>query len=201
MAANTHAAADPAQNGHAVPRLLLIEGEQGDRPSIRGVLEAAHDMLHIEHVTTVKEGVARLLAAPFSAVLLDLTLPESRELTAVDELRRVAPKVAIMIFAPAADQALARRAVDRGANDCVITDQIDTRSLVQLIAMMFERRAIEEQKFVERERAEVTLNSIGDAVMTTDTQGHVTYLNAEAEALTGWTRAEAFARPLAEVFD
>ena len=106
-----------------------------------------------------------------------------------------------MILARAADQALARRAVDRGANDSVVTDQIDTRSLVQLIAMMFERRAGEEQKFVERERAEVTLNSIGDAVMTTDTLGNVTYLNAEAEALTGWTRAEAFARPLAEVFD
>ena len=67
--------------------------------------------------------------------------------------------------------------------------------------MMFERRGLEQQMFVERERAEITLNSIGDAVMTTDTQGHVTYLNAEAEALTGWTRAEAFARPLAEVFD
>ena len=105
------------------------------------------------------------------------------------------------MLAPAADQALARRAVDRGANDSIVTDQIDTRSLVQLIAMMFERRASEEQKFVERERAEVTLNSIGDAVMTTDTLGNVTYLNAEAEGLTGWTRAEAFARPLAEVFD
>ena len=34
-----------------------------------------------------------------------------------------------------------------------------------------------------------------------DTVGNVTYLNAEAEALTGWTRAEAFARPLGEVFD
>ena len=106
-----------------------------------------------------------------------------------------------MVLAPAADQALARRALERGANDFIVTEQIDTRSLVQLIAMMFERRASDEQKFVERERAEVTLNSIGDAVMTTDTLGNVTYLNAEAEGLTGWTRAEAFARPLAEVFD
>ena len=134
-------------------------------------------------------------------MLLDLSLPECRDLSAVDELRRASPSVAIMILARATDQALARRAVERGASDYVVTDQLDTRSLLQLIAMMFERRAVEEQKFVERERAEVTLNSIGDAVMTTDTLGHVTYLNAEAEALTGWTRSEAFARPLAEVFD
>jgi len=200
MARSPHRVTEASPNAHGVPSLLLIEGP-GDGRSIRSVLDAAKDMLHIDHVTTVKEGLARLRSQPVSAVLLDLTLPEARDLTAVDELRKVSPKVAIMILAPAAEQALARRAVDRGANDTVVTDQIDTRSLVQLIAMMFERRASDEQKFVERERAEVTLNSIGDAVMTTDTQGNVTYLNAEAEGLTGWTRAEAFARPLAEVFD
>jgi hypothetical protein len=58
-----------------------------------------------------------------------------------------------MILTRAGDQALARRAVERGANDSVVTDQIDTRSLVQLIAMMFERRASEEQKFVELDGA------------------------------------------------
>jgi diguanylate cyclase (GGDEF)-like protein/PAS domain S-box-containing protein len=184
-----------------VPRLLLVEAVQENRRSVRQVLEAAREILNVEHVTTVQAGVERLRAGDYSAVLLDLTLPECRDLSAVDELRRASAKVAILILAPAADQALARRAIDRGANDSLVTEQIDTVSLVQLIAMMFERRASEEQKFVERERAEVTLNSIGDAVMTTDTQGNVTYLNAEAEGLTGWTRAEAFARPLAEVFD
>jgi diguanylate cyclase (GGDEF)-like protein/PAS domain S-box-containing protein len=134
-------------------------------------------------------------------VLIDLALPECAELRAIDELKAAAPATAIMVLTRAADQALARRAVDRGASDFVITDEIDSRTLWQLIAMMFERRGIEQQLFVERERAEITLNSIGDAVMTTDTQGNVTYLNAEAEALTGWTRAEAFARPLREVFD
>ena len=186
---------------HGVPRLLLIEPFAPGRRTVREVLDEAGEILCVEHVTSLQEGLARLPGERMSAVLLDLTLPESRSLAAIDELRRVAPQVAIMVLAPAADQALARRALDHGANDFIVIEQIDTRSLVQLIAMMFERRASDEQKFVERERAEVTLNSIGDAVMTTDTMGNVTYLNAEAEALTGWTRAEAFARPIAEVFD
>jgi diguanylate cyclase (GGDEF)-like protein/PAS domain S-box-containing protein len=201
MAQTTQRDQGVTQHGHGVPSLLLIEAVETGRRSIREVLEAASGMLRIDHVTTVKDGLARLSAQPVSAVLLDLTLPEARNLRAIDELRRVAPKVAIMILAPASEQALARRGVDRGANDSIVTDHIDTRSLVQLIAMMFERRASEEQRFVELERADVTLNSIGDAVMTTDTLGNVTYLNAEAEGLTGWTRAEAFARPIAEVFD
>ena len=46
----------------------------------------------------------------------------------------------------------------------------------------------------------VTLASIGDAVITTDVDGRVTYLNAVAEALTGWSRRDAEGRPLDEVF-
>ncbi len=53
---------------------------------------------------------------------------------------------------------------------------------------------------VERERLRITLGSIGDGVIATDAQGKVTYLNAVAEALTGWTNAEAQGRKLAEVF-
>ena len=52
----------------------------------------------------------------------------------------------------------------------------------------------------EREWLRVTLASIGDAVITTDAEGRVTFLNAVAEALTGWTQAEAAGRPLPEVF-
>jgi diguanylate cyclase (GGDEF)-like protein/PAS domain S-box-containing protein len=201
MAKSPHRTPERPTNGHGVPTLLLIEPAGTGSRTIREVLADASGILDVDHVTSIKEGVTRLEQRSVSAVLLDLGLPEARDLSALDELRRAAPKVAIMILSRAGDQALARRAVERGANDSVVTDQIDTRSLVQLIAMMFERRASEEQKFVELERAEVTLNSIGDAVMTTDTMGNVTYLNAEAEGLTGWTRSEAFARPLAEVFD
>jgi diguanylate cyclase (GGDEF)-like protein/PAS domain S-box-containing protein len=65
---------------------------------------------------------------------------------------------------------------------------------------MIEPRRIEEARFAARERAEVTLNSIGDAVLSTDVEGRVTYLNLAAEAMTGWSRDAAAGRPLDEVF-
>jgi PAS domain S-box-containing protein len=50
------------------------------------------------------------------------------------------------------------------------------------------------------ELCRVTLGSIGDAVIVTDVQGHVTFMNAASEALTGWRLDEAARRPLADVF-
>jgi diguanylate cyclase (GGDEF)-like protein/PAS domain S-box-containing protein len=65
---------------------------------------------------------------------------------------------------------------------------------------MLERTAHAEALFIEKERAEVTLNSIGDGVISTDVAGNVTYLNQVAEAMTGWPSAEAIGRPFGEVF-
>jgi PAS domain S-box-containing protein len=53
---------------------------------------------------------------------------------------------------------------------------------------------------VSEERLAVTLNSIDDAVIATDAEGRVTLLNPLAERLTGWTRVEAFQRPVEEIF-
>ncbi|CAM3926077.1 EAL domain-containing protein [Vreelandella rituensis] len=50
------------------------------------------------------------------------------------------------------------------------------------------------------EWAQVTLNSIGDAVVTTDLECRVTYLNRVAETLTGWSSIDALGKPLAQVF-
>ena len=56
--------------------------------------------------------------------------------------------------------------------------------------------AIDEQ----REYLRVTLASIGDAVITTDADGRIDYLNAVAESLTGWSLHEAAGQPLESVF-
>ncbi|MBN2369361.1 MAG: PAS domain S-box protein, partial [Vicinamibacteria bacterium] len=63
-----------------------------------------------------------------------------------------------------------------------------------------ERKRMEEALAAEKEMLSVTLRSIGDGVITTDTRGVIRTLNKAAEIITGWTQAEAEGRPLSEVF-
>ncbi|MDO8315149.1 MAG: EAL domain-containing protein [Rugosibacter sp.] len=54
--------------------------------------------------------------------------------------------------------------------------------------------------YAEKERAEITLASIGDAVITTDAEGCITFINHVASQLTGWPASEAIGQPIADVF-
>ncbi len=76
-----------------------------------------------------------------------------------------------------------------------LTEKVD-----QLTAEVARRLAAERQVFKERELLEVTLASVGDAVITTDTEARVTFMNRVAEALTGWPRAAATHLPIEHVF-
>ncbi|RZI41616.1 EAL domain-containing protein [Herbaspirillum sp. HC18] len=70
----------------------------------------------------------------------------------------------------------------------------------RLLAVSGERRAVEETLFHEHERAQVTLNSIGDGVITTDIGGRITYMNPAAETMSGWKNSEAAGRPIHDIF-
>ncbi|MCB1771998.1 MAG: EAL domain-containing protein [Gammaproteobacteria bacterium] len=64
-----------------------------------------------------------------------------------------------------------------------------------------EQKATRVQLEREKERAQVTLKSIADAVITTDRSGHITYMNPAAENVTGWSRRTALLRPIDAVLD
>ncbi|OYX31083.1 MAG: diguanylate cyclase [Hydrogenophilales bacterium 32-62-9] len=92
-------------------------------------------------------------------------------------------------------------------NSAAMLDGKKWIGLVQTVEDITERKeaefvlqAAEESLFEEKERAQVTLNSIGDAVMTTDIHGRVTYLNLVAETMTGWSCEDAIGQPVADVF-
>ncbi|MEQ8494401.1 MAG: EAL domain-containing protein, partial [Gammaproteobacteria bacterium] len=73
------------------------------------------------------------------------------------------------------------------------------RAYTALVRDITERRLFEDQLFREKELAQVTLESLGEGVITTDAGGRVTYLNPVAQAITGHTQLHARLRPLSEL--
>jgi len=181
--------------------ILLIQ----NNPSVAGqigVALAAGDAgsFEVEWVRRLSQGLERLSKKGIAAILLDLSLPDSEGVATFDKLFATSPDVPILILAGDAPEALAKEAVSRGAQDYLVAAHLDTYSLQRALRNAVERKSIEDALFVEKERAVVTLNSIGDAVLCTDIFGNITYLNIVAEKMTGWLRAEAIGKPLAEVF-
>jgi diguanylate cyclase (GGDEF)-like protein/PAS domain S-box-containing protein len=74
------------------------------------------------------------------------------------------------------------------------------RRLVGVETDITERKLYEEALFREKESAQITLQSIGDGVVTTDGEGLVQYLNPVAEGLTGWKLDDAVGRSIDEIF-
>jgi diguanylate cyclase (GGDEF)-like protein/PAS domain S-box-containing protein len=182
------------------PKILLIENDPAAADEIRATLAAAGSgSFDVEWVRQLSEGLARLSKKGIDAVLLELSLPDSQGIETFDKLFRAAPDVPILILGGNVNEALAKEAVGRGAQDYLLPGHLDY-SLPRALRNAIERKAVEDALYVEKERAQVTLNSIGDAVLCTDISGKITYLNLVAEAMTGWHREEATGKPLAEVF-
>src|SRR3984893_15424547 len=183
------------------PKILLIESDPVAADEIRAALAAAGGgSFDVEWVRQLAEGLARLSKRGIAAVLLALSLPDSHGIETFDKLFTAAPDVPILILGGNVPEALAKEAVGRGAQDYLLPGHLDSYSLPRALRNAIERKIVEDALYVEKERALVTLNSIGDAVLCTDISGNVTYLNLVAETMTGWRREEAAGQPLAEVF-
>jgi diguanylate cyclase (GGDEF)-like protein/PAS domain S-box-containing protein len=200
-----------AQKDTILQTVLLIEADPTCAAAIsRALTGSSEEPFRIEWVRLLSEGIARLArdaerpreqpASAISAVLADLFLLDSRGIETFDQLLLAVPQIPILILVDAADESIAKHAVQRGAQEYLLKTGLDNYLLPKTLRSMIERATIAEALFEEKERAQVTLNSIGDAVMSTDVHGQVTYLNTVAEYLTGWLREEAIGKPVSDVF-
>ena len=183
------------------PKILLVENNPAAADEICAALAAAgSSSFDMEWVRQLSDAVTRLNKGGIDAVLLELSLPDSHGIETFDKLFIAAPDVPILILGANANEALAKQAVGRGAQDYLPPGHLDSYSLPRALRNAIERKVVEDALYVEKERALVTLNSIGDAVVCSDMSGKITHLNLVAETMTGWRREEAAGQPLAEVF-
>jgi len=181
--------------------VLLIDDNSSHAKVFREALVDANDGPFTgEWVRTLEEGCERLQKQKIWAIFLNLHLKGSKGLSAFDELFKAVPGVPTLVLGGVGDKAIAIEALKRGAKDFLLEGHIDCYSLSRAIRNMVDRETAEDVLFAEKARAQVTLDSIGDAVLGTDTKGRVIFLNAVAEQMTGYSREAASGRLLAEVF-
>jgi diguanylate cyclase (GGDEF)-like protein/PAS domain S-box-containing protein len=180
-------------------RILLIQNDTVAAEEILEALARSSDGgFEVRWVRRCSDGLESL--KDIDAILLDLYLPDTHGIESFDLLFRAAPKIPILVLIDSKDENTAKLAVQCGAQDYLFKARLDAYLLPKAIESMIERACYFDALFEEKERAVVTLNSIGDAVVSSDAAGQITYLNVIAERLTGWALEEAMGRTLEDVF-
>lgn len=132
-------------------------------------------------------------------VLMDIHIRGAMDGIETAEVIRQTVKVPVIFLTAHADEATLQRAGLAEPFGYVLKP-FDERELRATIEMaQYRHRAEERLRTMERWLA-TTLGSIGDGVIATDTDGRISFINAIAEAISGWTRGEALGRQLQEVF-
>jgi len=184
-----------------VKNVLLIEDNPGDARLLKEMLnEFGASGVKLTWVAFLGEAERYLAANQVEVILLDLGLTDAQGLDGVRRARVAAPHAALLVLTGLDDQSMAVQALQEGAQDYLIKGEIEARGLIRSLRYAVERKLMEDALIAEKERAVVTLNCIGDAVACTDMAGRITFLNAAAQTMTGWSGAEAIGRPMAEVF-
>jgi two-component system cell cycle sensor histidine kinase/response regulator CckA len=188
--------------------ILLIEDDTSYSKLLERKLVSAGDTRFVTRsVHTLTEGIEALDQNGIDLVLLDLNLPDSEGMKTLSRIHKLFPEVPIIVLTVLSDESIAYKALSRGAQDYLIKGEVDSNQIARAIRYAIERqmeinkrKVIEKDLASEKERLAVTLDSIGDGVIATDTEGRVVMINGVAERLTGWSREDAVGRFIKDVF-
>jgi len=181
--------------------VLLIENNLDEAHLIDEMFtHQEEESFSLTHRKCVADGEKYLAEHSISVILLDLDCPVPSGRNAIERAHAAARGAAVLLLVNKQDEAIAIRAVESGVQDYLIKGQISSYELMRAMRNAISRKVFEEVLLFERNRAQITLDCIGDAVLCTDSAGNISFLNPVAENMTGWSQTEATGRPLADSF-
>jgi CheY-like chemotaxis protein len=180
--------------------VLIVSDVTSDVTALREALHRAHDgPYEVTWQRSLSKALERLHLDDVDVILIDLLRPDSQGIETFDKIFAASPHIPILTLSTLDDEVLGIEAVQRGAQGYLTKGYFRSYLVPQSLRNIIHRKAVEQNLHIEKERAMVTLDSIGDAVIGTDLHGAVDYLNKAGERMTGWIREEARGRPIGEV--
>jgi DNA-binding NarL/FixJ family response regulator len=131
--------------------ILLIEDNPGDVRLLRVMLGKSELMYSLEHAGTLSDGLVKLTEHAFDVILLDMNLPDSSGLDSIPEIKRVAPRMPIVMLTGLDDEETAVSALQLGIQDYLLKDRIDRTLLLRSLRYAVERKRILDAYRIGRE--------------------------------------------------
>ncbi|MFA9425450.1 bacterio-opsin activator domain-containing protein [Natronorubrum sp. A-ect3] len=172
--------------------ILLIEDNPGDARLIREMLRGTEELAQrvssdrsagntpeITCQSNLQDGIETLDSKPIDVVLLDLHLPDSEGLETLETVHAKCEGAPIVVLTGLRDQQVGVKAIQRGAQDFLVKDEVTSELLVRTIHHAIERARQERERKRQREQLEALnrLNRIGHdithAVITTETRAEL----------------------------
>lgn len=145
--------------------ILLVASDLAEARLLRTALRGANALrCTLTHARRLADALKRLGAGGIDVVVLDLALPDGGGLEAVARMRAAAPGVPIVVLATPKHEALARKAIRRGAHEYLPKGELDGRSLARTIRYAIERARAEQALSESEERYALVARGANDGL-------------------------------------
>jgi len=151
----------------------------------------------IKIANTTEKALEIVTSNNLSVALIDIRIGQNNGVNLIREIKKISPDMICIMVTAYASIPTAVEAIKHGAYE-YLTKPIRPEDLLATLERVFEVKELHEERnkarealFREQERAQVTLEAIGDGVISTDVDGRVEYMNPAAEKITSWSLSTA----------
>jgi DNA-binding response OmpR family regulator len=179
--------------------ILVVDDVEASRYTLSRMLKKAKFV--VKEAATARDAL-KLAAQKPDLVILDVNLPDMSGHEVCKRIKADAATSSIPVMHLSASFVESDNRAEglEGGADAYLTYPVEQRELLATIEALLRTRRAEQQARDQHELLQVTLSSIGEAVIAADSAGLVTFMNPVAQALTGWALEDAVGKPLADVF-
>ena len=176
-------------------RVLLVGNQEEDYFLIRDILERNRSTLPAElhHVRSIEEAKGALQRKAYGLILFEHQTGDADAVHLVSELRESRVSVPFVLLTEDADESTIAKIIQSGAWNCLTKSELDGPNLLRTIHGTLAMHSLEQEQHSAEESLRKLSRAVeysADAVLITDGDGHIEYVNPAFERLTGYTHDE-----------